>query len=205
MVKWKFWEKSIGDIPLSELKTERAVIEKGEEKRFLAKIDAKEAEKRRLLKNGAEEPSTRRKRVLARQIMRVEGELVDIEDQHRDISRKICLLDKLTRVKEREKIIKEKGLWKTVEKMTPEELDDYVRDLLRDKIRHEDKIEALLGPLDQLGESGELSKDEMVVEEIVKLMEEVGESGKVDDGLVKVGEVLKKAEKGEIKTSEETT
>lgn len=175
-----FGKKTVKDIALDELSTEKIKLSE-EEKRTVSKIERGEGQKAKLFKEGVGEPSKRKKAIIARKIKELDEQVKELDRDHRMISKKIRTVDRLIKVRKRESKLKEKGLWSTVAKMSPEELDEYLLGVSTEKAGEETRVGEILGVLEEGAESYETLEEEEDIEKIIEKMEEAGESGEIEE------------------------
>lgn len=175
-----FGKKTIKDIAPDELSTEKIKLSE-EEKRIVSKIERLEEQKAKLFKEGVAEPSKRRKGITARKIKELDESVKEFDRDHRDISKNIRTVDRVKRVREREDRLKEKGLWSTIARMTPVELEKYLIGVTVARASEEARRDEILVVLEEGAESYEGLEEEEDIKKIIEKMEEAGETGEVEE------------------------
>ena len=175
-----FGKKTVKDIAPDELSTEKIELSE-KEKRIVSRIERLEEQKAKLFKEGVAEPSKRRKGITARKIKEIDERVKELDRDHRETSKMIRTVDRLKRVREREDRLKEKGLWGTIARMTPVELDRYLLGETVARAGEEKRIGEILGVLEEGAESYEGLEEEEDIKKIIEKMEEAGESGEIEE------------------------
>ena len=194
MVKWKFWEKTVGDMSVDQLETER-IKQQTEEKRRISQIESKEEKKKELFKQGAKESSIMKQAVIARQMKKLDADVKSLMGEQGILSKRIRLLNRLIRIKRNEAKLKEKGVWNAIKKMSAEELDTYVIRAKTDTEREKEILKNLLEVLEESPEECGLLDMEKDEREILKSFAEARETGNVDETFAELEKKKKKREK----------
>lgn len=188
-----FGKKTVKDIAPDELSTEKIKLSE-EEKRIVSRIERLEEQKAKLFKEGVGEPSKRRKAIIARKIKEIDERVKELDRDHRETSKKIRTVDRLKRVREREDRLKEKGLWGTIARMTPAELEKYLIGEEAEKAGEKTRISEILEVLEEGAESYEGLEEEEDIKKIIEKMEEAGESGEIEEKYEELDKVVLKEE-----------
>lgn len=115
---------TIDRLSTQDLRKERVTLEVQEQKlgQQLRKLDA-DADK--FLKDAATgSGSDVDDRIAARRIVETKSKRNDVERQAQDVSQKLSALGRISRAKDRQKELEQKGLWSKISKMSIDDLDD---------------------------------------------------------------------------------
>lgn len=186
--------ESIDDIRLDDLKREKIRLDQ-EEAKLMRRVEELEGEKQALFLKGKDEPSRRKKTVLARKIKELDGQAKNYDRTLAVLSQQIRIINGFVQLKENETLLKSAGISKLIYGMDLQTLQLYIERATVDGAFQMDKFSEILGVLEEREELvGGVRADEDI-EEIVKAMEEAAEleaerPTAVEEGLRKVDEIL---------------
>lgn len=186
--------ESIDDIKLDDLRREKIRLDQ-EEAKLMRRVEEVEGEKEALFLKGKDEPSRRKKTVLARKIKELDGQAKNYDRTLAVLSQQIRVINGFVQLKENETLLKSAGISKLIYGMDLQTLQIYIERATVDGAFQMDKFSEILGVLEERdGLVGGVKADEDI-EEIVKAMEEAAEleaeqPAAVEEGLRKVDEIL---------------
>ena len=142
-----------------------------------------DAQKGKLFKNAVSAGGTKAEdRIAARQIHSLRAKQNDLERQAEDISNKLMALDRLTRMKERQQSLEEKGVWAKVSEMDIEDLNEA---LLGKNVEDQEQRN-LVGVINEtlgIDEATLAAQESPEIANILEHIEAARESGMVEDEL----------------------
>lgn len=169
---------SLDDVKLDDLRRERVRLEQ-EERKMLARLKDVEGKKRKLFEDGVKNPSEREQRVIARRIKELDVRGNNMDRMLQGLSKQMRVINGLTQVKERARMMAETGVSQLVSDIDLGELIHYVGEASVDGEFQINKFDELLGVLEEADSlSPEYSEDQDVLE-IMQVMQEAREA--VDD------------------------
>lgn len=186
---WISRKKTIKDVTVAELETERIRLEE-EERRVLTRLEKAEDEKKRLFQQGISEAGKRQKIIFARKMKEVDEQSKELDHRAGRISKQLRVVNRVAAIKRNERKLKESNIWSTISEMSSEELETLLTaDVVRDTAEGE-KIKALLDVIEaDPRATRELDEEEDVLR-IVEMMEQAGESGEIDEKFNEASNVL---------------
>lgn len=166
---------SLDDVKLDDLRRERVRLEQ-EERKMLARLRDVENKKRKLFEDGVKNPSEREQRVIARRIKELDVRANNMDRMLQAISKQMRVINGLTQVKERNRMMAETGLSQLVADIDLGELIHYVDEASVDGEFHMDKFDELLGVLEEADSLSPEYREDQDVLEIVKVMQDAREA-----------------------------
>ncbi len=140
-----------------------------------------ENQKGKLFKNAVSSGGTRAEdRIAARQIQSLSARQNDLERQAEDISNKLMALERLSRMKERQQSLEDKGVWAKISEMDITDLNDA----LLDKNVEDQEQRTLVGVINEtlgIDEATLASEESPEISTILEHIEAARESGMVED------------------------
>lgn len=172
--------RTIKDIPSSQLQEEKIKLEE-KEKQLINRLEKIEQQKADLFKKGASESSRQRRIVLGRKIKELDERINELSNKQKLASMQIRAVHRIITVKANEGVLKKKGLWSVVQKMTPEALEDWAaKAVVRDRAQAEN-LNRILETIGASPESYEVIEEEKDIMDVVRAMEKAGETGQVEN------------------------
>ena len=171
---------TIEDLKVQDLRKEKVRLEV-EEQSLAKQLRVLESQKARAFKDAVGSKGTKvDDRIVARRISSLGAKQNDLERQASDASQKLTALDRMMRMKERQKSLEEKGVWATVSKMDIENLTDT---LMSTNVQDTEQRE-LVGVINQtlgIDEATVAAEESPEIADILEQIQSARESGLVDD------------------------
>ena len=171
---------TIDNIRVQDLRSEQIKLAT-KEKALVGQITSHERQAAKNFQLGSSPGiSTAQSRIYAREVSKFKARQRDKERQAMDISGKLMAIDRLVRMKERQRDLEEKGIWKTIGSM---DLDKLGEILLEANIRDEQQ-RAMVSTINEvlgIDESGLASEEDPEISIILQHMDSARESGRVDE------------------------
>lgn len=173
---------TLDKIKSEELRGERVRLQV-QEQTLAKRLRELEAQKGKLFKNAVAAGGNKAEdRIAARQIHSLRAKQNDLERQAEDISNKLMALDRLTRMKERQGSLEERGVWAKISEMDIEDLNEA---LLGTNVEDQEQRN-LVGVINETLGIDEATLAEQESPEIANILEHIEaarESGMVEDEL----------------------
>ena len=113
---WISRKKTIKDVTVAELETERIRLEE-EERRVLTRLEKAEDEKKRLFQQGISEAGKRQKIIFARKMKEVDEQSKELDHRAGRISKQLRVVNRVAAIKRNERKLKESNIWSTISEM----------------------------------------------------------------------------------------
>jgi hypothetical protein len=191
-------KKTLNDVSLDDLRHEKARLEV-EERRYTARIEEIEEEKKRLFLEGSNEASATKQLILARKIKDRDDEIKNMNKNLTFFSRQLRVINGFVQLKENQRILQQSGISAIITNVDLQQLQVYVDDATVDGVFHMDKFNDILRTLDQAGHLTTPAAEDKDIMDIVRVMQETGAALQQDPealqkGLEKVDKHLTKEE-----------
>ncbi len=165
--------QTLDDLPLDELRKEKIRLDQ-EEKKMMLRLDQLEEEKKKVFMQGRNEPSERKKMVLARKFKELDAQAKSMERNMQYFSKQLRIINGFMNLKENQRILKESGISSVIARMDLQELQIYVDQASIDGTFQIEKLQEVLGTLEEGGSlAGDIPEDKDVME-VFRLMESAG-------------------------------
>ena len=163
-------KQTLEDLSLDEMRKEKIRLDQ-EEKKLMLRLDQIEADKKKVFLMGREEPSERKKMVLARKFKELDVQAKSMERNLQYFSKQLRIINGFMNLKENRRILQESGLTAIISNMDLQELQIYVDQASIDGTFQLEKLQEVLGTLEE-GSSitGEIPEDRDVTE-VYRMME----------------------------------
>ena len=163
-------KQTLEDLSLDEMRKEKIRLDQ-EEKKLMLRLDQIEADKKKVFLMGREEPSERKKMVLARKFKELDVQAKSMERNLQYFSKQLRIINGFMNLKENRRILQESGLTAIISNMDLQELQIYVDQASIDGTFQLEKLQEVLGTLEE-GSSitGDIPEDRDVME-VFRLME----------------------------------
>ena len=163
-------KQTLEDLSLDEMRKEKIRLDQ-EEKKLMLRLDQIEEQKKKVFLMGREEPSERKKMVLARKFKELDVQAKSMERNLQYFSKQLRIINGFMNLKENRRILQESGLTAIISNMDLQELQIYVDQASIDGTFQLEKLQEVLGTLEE-GSSitGEIPEDRDVTE-VYRMME----------------------------------
>jgi len=166
---------SLDDLKLEDLRREKITLE-NQERKTLDKLQAAEAQKRKLFEEGVRNKSEREQRVIARRIKNLDGEARNLDMTLQVLSKKLGVVNGLIHLKTRTEALRDAGEESIFSKLDLTELVRYIDEATIDG---QLRVEDLDNILSALGESDSMMpqmSDDSDVLEIMRAMQQAAQA-----------------------------
>lgn len=193
-------KQSLKDLKVDDLRRERIRLEQTERK-LVDDINRIEEQKKQLFLKGKDESSERQRVIIARKIKELDVQAQNYDKSLSFISRQTRIINGFLQLKENEKLMAESGLSSMIAKIDLNTLQQYVDQASVDGVFHMDKLQEMLGALEQGDRMSSVvgAGEDKDVADIVALMQQAKEAesnpAEVDNALNEMNTRLKAKDK----------
>lgn len=195
-------KRTLDDVTLDELRYEKIRLEQ-EEAKLARKVEELENQKQQLFLKGKDEPSERKRRIIATQIKEQDVQARNLDRQLQFCSRQLRIINGLIQVKENQALLSKAGLSRIIGTMDIGELRKYVERASVEGAFQLDRFQEILNTLEEPERVVGVLEEEKDVEAIMRAMAEAkalemeNPSAAAEEILGKLGEALSKTEEPE--------
>jgi hypothetical protein len=176
-------KKSISDVDLDELRREKVRLEQ-DEARFMHKVEDLERQKHELLMRGKDEPSQRKRRVLAAKIKELDVQARNTDKNLQFFAKQQRIINGFLQIKENERILQQSGVLSLVNQLDLQALQTYIEQASTEGAFQLGKFESIIQDLEGRDRVTGPMHDDEDIDDIMELMESMGRADMENPGSV---------------------